>query len=198
MKNILCFGDSNTYGFNPENGSRYDTESRWTSILKQILNENVIEAGFNNRTSFSDNPCGIEQTGYKSLPKYLKKELDIVILSIGINDLQSQYQNNLEDYYLGIEKLIKLIKENNEKTKIILASPSHINDNILKSYFATLFDEKSIKKSKQLSQIYEKVAKNNGCFFLDLEQIAKTSEIDGLHYAKDEHKKLATIIKKIF
>ena len=95
MKNILCFGDSNTYGFNPENGSRYDTESRWTSILKQILNENVIEAGFNNRTSFSDNPCGIEQTGYKSLPKYLKKELDIVILSIGINDLQSQYQNNL-------------------------------------------------------------------------------------------------------
>ncbi len=37
MKNILCFGDSNTYGYNPENGGRYDDASRWTGILQDIL-----------------------------------------------------------------------------------------------------------------------------------------------------------------
>ena len=41
---MLCFGDSNTYGYDPRSylGSRYPTEERWTGILKgrgwEILN----------------------------------------------------------------------------------------------------------------------------------------------------------------
>ena len=31
MKTIVCYGDSNTYGYNPENGFRYEYEERWTS-----------------------------------------------------------------------------------------------------------------------------------------------------------------------
>jgi len=37
MKNILCYGDSNTYGYNPENGQRYDYNIRWTGILQNLL-----------------------------------------------------------------------------------------------------------------------------------------------------------------
>ena len=45
MKNILCFGDSNTFGFNPENGSRYDKNTRWTGILQFLCKDNfhIIE-----------------------------------------------------------------------------------------------------------------------------------------------------------
>ena len=30
MKRILCFGDSNTWGFAPKDGYRFDENTRWT------------------------------------------------------------------------------------------------------------------------------------------------------------------------
>lgn len=70
MKKILCFGDSNTYGFIPQSGLRYDINTRWTGILQTLCNNEfeITEAGCNNRTAFIDNPAGINQTGYKILP----------------------------------------------------------------------------------------------------------------------------------
>lgn len=37
MKQIVCFGDSNTYGYIPENGERYPWGVRWTSLLNEKL-----------------------------------------------------------------------------------------------------------------------------------------------------------------
>ena len=33
--NVICFGDSNTYGYDPRGyfGGRYDADSRWVDIL---------------------------------------------------------------------------------------------------------------------------------------------------------------------
>lgn len=51
-KNILCFGDSNTWGLNPITGKRFDENTRWTSLLAKNLgcDFTVIEAGQPNRT----------------------------------------------------------------------------------------------------------------------------------------------------
>ena len=48
MKAVLCYGDSNTYGFDPRNGLRYPSDIRWTGRLQQLLGQNykVIEGGF--------------------------------------------------------------------------------------------------------------------------------------------------------
>ena len=41
---ILCIGDSNTWGYNPENGLRI--EGRWTRILEETMPEaEIIEEG---------------------------------------------------------------------------------------------------------------------------------------------------------
>lgn len=37
MKTILCYGDSNTYGYNPNNGLRYPRTIRWPGHLQEIL-----------------------------------------------------------------------------------------------------------------------------------------------------------------
>lgn len=42
MKTIVCYGDSNTYGYNPENGFRYEYEERWTTILQKELKDSAI------------------------------------------------------------------------------------------------------------------------------------------------------------
>ena len=58
MKNILCFGDSNTYGESPEGNGRYPRDVRWTGLLQKALGEEyyVIEAGLNGRTTVWDDP----------------------------------------------------------------------------------------------------------------------------------------------
>lgn len=196
MKKILCFGDSNTFGYNPNNGSRYNENSRWTGILKNICKNNyeIIEAGCNNRTAFSNNPDGIQFTGYMILPEYLKKFYDIIILAIGINDLQKFYNPTLEEFETGIENIIKKIRENNPNCDIIILSPSYITENILNSNFRFMFNQTSIKKSKQITSIYKKIANKYNCKFLDLNKIVTTSKIDGLHYEVEEHKKIAQSI----
>lgn len=196
MKKILCFGDSNTFGYNPNNGSRYNENSRWTGILKNLCKNNyeIIEAGCNNRTAFSNNPNGIQFTGYKVLPEYLKEIYDTIIFAIGINDLQKFYNPTLEEFETGIENLIKKIRESLPNCNIIILSPSHITENILNSNFRFMFNQTSIEKSKQITPIYEKIANEYNCKFLDLNKIVIPSKIDGLHYDIEEHKKIAQSI----
>ena len=81
------------FGFNPLNSMRYTEDERWCSVLQKLLGDKfcIIEAGCNNRTAFSNNPNGIEQTGYKILPSYLSDNISLVVLAVGINDLQKQY-----------------------------------------------------------------------------------------------------------
>ncbi|NBT63057.1 MAG: G-D-S-L family lipolytic protein, partial [Planctomycetia bacterium] len=53
MKNILCFGDSNTWGYVPGIGNRYPKQIRWTGILQNLLGNSsfIIEEGLNGRTT---------------------------------------------------------------------------------------------------------------------------------------------------
>ena len=198
MKNILCFGDSNTFGVNPENGSRYDKKARWTGILQCLCKDNfhIIEAGCNNRTAFSDNPAGKMFTGYKILPELLNDNLAYVILSIGVNDLQFQYKVSIDDIKNGISNLVKVIKNTVKNAKIILVS-QEISENVLKSpIYSALFDKSSIEKSKHLAKIYKQIALENNCDFIDLKTIARTSTTDGLHFEPQEQKKIANEIFK--
>lgn len=199
MKRILCFGDSNTYGYNPHNGSRYDKNTRWTGVLQKLAGENykIVEAGGNNRTAFSDNPNGIQFTGYKLLPEYLKENYETIILAIGINDLQIFYNPTIEEFENGIRAFVSGIVEKTLDSDIIILSPSHITESILKSNFRFLFDEISIEKSKKITPIYEKIAKEYNCKLLDLNKLVNTSKIDGLHYEAEEHKKIAESVIKL-
>ena len=51
MKKIICFGDSNTYGYNPATGGRFDENTRWPKVLQKLLGEDyeIFEEGQNGR-----------------------------------------------------------------------------------------------------------------------------------------------------
>ena len=42
MTDVLCFGDSNTWGYNPKDGSRFPWGVRWTSVLQEQLKDIVV------------------------------------------------------------------------------------------------------------------------------------------------------------
>lgn len=200
MKKVLCFGDSNTYGFIPQSGLRYDKNTRWTGILQSLCRNEleVIEAGCNNRTAFIDNPAGIEQTGYKILPKYLKTEyFDIIILAIGVNDLQLFFKPTLKEFEQGIEKLVQITKELSPNAEIILVCPSKLDLAGIKSgVFSFQFDEISVEKSFKLPQIYKSLADKHNCGFVDLNKVTEVSPLDGLHFSPESHKTIAENLYK--
>ena len=190
MKKILCFGDSNVYGFNPKNFQRYEENKRWSGILKNALDGYIItEAGCNNRTCFSNKEKNLNS--FEAIDKYLLDNYDIVILAIGINDLQYKFNTDTKELE---EKLIKLIGKIN--SNVILLCPNKIDECILNSYFSELFNKTSVEKSKNLREIYSAVAKQTNSKIIYLEDIAKTSTIDGLHYMPEEHEKIANALIK--
>ena len=199
MKKILCFGDSNTYGYIPNSGARYDKNTRWTGVLSLLSHGKfeIIEDGCNNRTAFAANPAGKIFTGCEILPELLTDDFDAVVLAIGINDTQFLYNLSPIEIASGVEKLINIVKVKSPQAKIILVAPSILTEDVLNGNFACLFDRTSIEKSRQLPLLYQKIAEKQNIEFLDLNSVAKTSSLDGLHYAPEQHKKIAQVIFKI-
>ena len=199
MKKILCYGDSNTFGYNPKNGGRYDEKSRWSAILKENLSNNfqIIEEGLNNRTGFAESPDGFKYSGSKHL-SYLLDELsdiEILILAIGTNDFQFRY--NISEKIIE-EKLSELLNKTiDKKIKTIVISPVELQENILKSNFSFLFNEDSINKSKKLIKTYEKVSFDKNCAYLNFNRSIKPSSYDGLHYEKEAHLLIAQKLSEV-
>ena len=74
--NVICFGDSNTYGYDPQGyfGGRYDADSRWVDILAAEPGRNVCNMGQNGR-------------GIPSAAPAFPADTDLLIVMLGTNDL---------------------------------------------------------------------------------------------------------------
>ena len=94
MINILCFGDSNTFGTNPA-GGRWPLEVRWTGVLQQLLGPGyrVIEEGCGGRTTIFEDELERDKNGRAQLRVALRshRPLDLVILMLGTNDMKHRF-----------------------------------------------------------------------------------------------------------
>ena len=205
MKKILCYGDSNTFGFIPKICGRYDKNTRWSGRLSELLKDNyeVIEEGMNNRTGFFKNPEGLKQSGGEYLSIYLQnhKDIDICILALGTNDAQFFYNLDRKSAELGLMNLISAIREVNSDTKIVIVPPVKITENILHSGFAMMFNSDSIEKIREVFEVFKIVADKENCYYFDFNEIVSPSQEDGIHYSEASHKiiadKLSEYILKI-
>lgn len=200
MKTILCYGDSNTYGYNPLDGLRYPENVRWTGRLKMLLGDDyrIIEEGCNGRTTIFDDPFD----GWKNGLDYLRpclnshKPVDIIILMLGSNDLKRTFRASAKQIASGAATLVKVIQNFTGKKqgfvpKIILISPPEIGEGIRTSPFYGAFGEDAISRSKEFSKWYQKIAKEYHCVFFNAAEYIQPSMIDSLHLMPEEHEKLA-------
>ncbi|MCR4880789.1 MAG: hypothetical protein K6A44_02405 [bacterium] len=193
MKKILCYGDSNTFGFNTVDGTRFDEKNRWTALLQNNLGADyeVINEGMCDRTGFVDNDKGALYSAQRHFPEIITqiKDVDILILAIGTNDLQFKYNITFDQIENGLESLI-VMAINNVK-KIIIVPPVVLSEDVLKGFFKFQFDETSISKSQKTEKIYNKVAQRYNCEIFDINNFVKPSSADGLHYDENGHKIIA-------
>jgi lysophospholipase L1-like esterase len=204
MKTILCYGDSNTWGYVPGSGARYARHQRWTGVLQRTLGGDfiVIEEGLNSRTTVLEDPTKPFKNGKDYLVPCLDSHapLDLVILMLGTNDLKHRFGMSASDIGANIATLLGLVKQSacscsGGARRVLLMAPPPVGK--LTPVGSTNFPEifrGAEEKSKALGQIYRKIAQEAGAAFLDTCEIIVSSDVDGIHFDVDEHRKLGEVV----
>ena len=207
MKRILCYGDSNTWGYiSGTDHQRYNENQRWTKLLQNQLGKNnfeIIEEGLNSRTLFSDdNRPGKEgRNGYTYLKPCLDThdKVDIVILMLGTNELKNEFNNSAKDIVEMIDKYIKFIKNN--KSQIDKSVPQIIISGLPIVNEQTTYCKANDKykgasgKSQELNSLYEKYCKENNIIYINNNDLQ--TGIDGVHLTLESHRLVADRLSKI-
>lgn len=197
---ILCIGDSNTWGLNPENGLRH--ENRWTKILqRQMPGDEIIEEGLNGRTYIFDDPVCRERCGIKALPMLLMSHqpVDLVIVMLGTNDLKSIFHAKANMIAKGCRSFIRTIKDpylyRYPVPEILIISPVFLHDEIEEREGITGdFDHVSLVQSHLLGDKIEEVCQEYEVNYLRAADYARASSVDCIHMDEENHRKLADAI----
>lgn len=208
MKNILCFGDSNTYGLNPEwvhgNFGRHDIKTRWTGRLQELLGSEyrIIEEGLNGRTTVFSNPTGPYRCGIDYFQPCIESHnpLDLIIIMLGTNDALPMFNTRPSDIAAGLTRLVKVAKNADlylgmPMPKILIAVPVPIGKAAL-SLPDGITTPEMIKTTEDLAVAYKRVAELNGCEYINLGEVAQTAPFEGVHLTPEAHAAIAEAYAK--
>ncbi len=196
MKRILCYGDSNTWGYIPGSGARFAPTSRWTGILQVKMGNEalIVEQGLNGRTTAWDDPTQPGRNGAETLPSILEEHrpLDLVVTMLGTNDMKYIFGRTASEIAQGMQALVMLIKASKvgplaQAPQILLVSPPRIR---LLPFLGYPVFRGALQKSKELSGLYGEIARRCHCHFLNATAISAASLIDGVHLDEVGHRKL--------
>ena len=202
MKTVVCFGDSNTWGYTPETGFRYSFDERWPGVVQGQLTTQVriIEEGLNGRTTAFDEPFRTGRDGSKALLPTLEshRPLDLLIIALGANDLQPLYSATGYDSGRGLEKLIAIAKRskagpNERAPEILVIAPTRFDPSC--EVVKRLLPGAEPKFSALLDE-YKTVTTSNTCHYMDSNECIVVSTVDGVHIDASNQKKLGLAVAK--
>lgn len=201
LQTVLCFGDSNTYGLNPRDKSRFDYDTRWTGILDKKLQPygfRTAEEGLCGRTTVFPDEVRSSRRGVDVFPFLLESHSPVayVVLMLGTNDCKANFHASPEMIGNGIRRLIGQIRDAGD-AKILLIAPIHLGEGVGEAGFDPDFDAASIVLSKKLKQTYAAIAAEEGCLFLAASDAANPSSADREHLDEIGHRALADAIFEI-
>lgn len=204
MKRILCYGDSNTWGYTPGTGVRYGADVRWTGILQKELAEQaiILEQGLNGRTTVYENPASPYRNGLTYLMPTLisQKPIDLVVLMLGTNDL------GLTDAYGAVAGARRLCKQIRLAHHLEESSPVFPNGPRILLMAPPLahevIDQRDCperihhypQESRSFSRLYRGLAQELGLDFLDAAAYTCPSPIDGIHLDAESHRRLGLAV----
>ena len=204
MKRILCFGDSLTWGYDPDNRTRLPEDSRWPMVLQDCLGGDykIIEEGQNGRTIATDDPAEGEKNGLKYIGPCLESQspLDLVIIMLGSNDCKRKFAYSSMDIagemQIVLEKVIAYDHFRcKDGFKILLISPPYITEAIKESWLGDSFGYENARKlTMELAAWYKDLAKMYNCFYMDASTIVTASDTDGCHLDAENQRKLGKAV----
>ena len=167
---VICFGDSNTYGYDPRGyfGGRYDADSRWVDILASETGWTISIMGQNGREIPSSAP---------SFPS----DTDLLIIMLGTNDLlqgrsPEQAAERLERFLSGVSL---------DRSRVLLIAPPPVT---LGEWVPS---PQLIDGSRAFARLCQALAERLGIRFADAGTWGIPLAYDGVHFTEQGHKAFA-------
>lgn len=173
---VLCFGDSNTYGYDPRSylGDRYRPSSRWVEILKSRTGWQVINLGENGREI---------PRGTVSVPA----DTDLLIVMLGTNDLlQGRPPERVAEEMRRFLESLPL-----EHSRLLLIAPPPMVPG------EWVQDQSLIQASRQLALCYGKLARDLEIGFADAGAWNVSLTYDGVHFTEQGHRAFANGLMEV-
>lgn len=200
IKTVLCYGDSNTWGSDPETGERFAPGVRWPGVLQGALGEGywVIEEGLGGRTTVWDDPIeGAHKNGRAYLRACLEshKPIDLVTIMLGTNDLKARFAASASDIAQGAASLAEMAlrsgcgPEGGAPMVVLISPPAPGRLTEMAEMF-----EGAEEKARLFPAHYRRFAEQYGCGFIDASDIITSSDLDGIHLEAEEHRKLGEAV----
>lgn len=181
---ILCFGDSNTYGYDPRDplGGRYPADCRWTDLLCRATGWTVLNRGENGRQ--------IPHTPYlrEQAQRMLKANAsaDLVVILLGTNDVLQgltvpEITSRME---LFLTDILSLCRRVLLMVPVPLAPGEWVTDPAL------------METSAELSQAYRDLARRLNIDFADTGEWNIDLCFDGVHFSPAGHRIFARQLQR--
>ena len=189
---ILCYGDSNTWGYIPNvNGysknattQQYSEKDCWWHGLKKG-NELFVD-GLCGRSIVHEHKYFENRNATKTIMQDLSKypNPNLIVVQLGTNDCKSEYADSPQQITNNLQELSKIICKQTS-AKLVVISPAIIRENtpITKKYYVG-----AQEKSQKLDALYKNMAQKNGYIFLSGADLDIGE--DGEHLTKLGHKQL--------
>jgi lysophospholipase L1-like esterase len=198
---IVCYGDSNTWGYDPATRQRFPADVRWTGILARELGlgYQVIEEGLNGRTTVWDDPLDPGRNGLTYLRPCLEshRPLDLVTIMLGTNDLKRRFAISGSDIAEGAGRLVELAQhyarraDDSPAAVLLMIPPPVAKLTLLDRMF-----EGAAEKSREFGRHYRTIAEWYAVPVLDAGEVIVSSDLDGIHFQAAEHAKLGTAVAR--
>ncbi len=196
---ILCFGDSNTWGWTPPSEDRLPRAERWPGVLQDELglSFHVIEEGLNGRTTVFDVPDQDDRRGLDHLPMLLETHapLDVVLIALGINDIfvpgvTARWSAK------GIQRLVEVVQESEagssgDPPRCVVLAPPPVG-RLREDWQADAPDANEV--SRALFPEYVAVCEPFGVPVLDLGTVCMPPDPDGLHLDAEGHHAVGSLV----
>ena len=177
---ILCFGDSNTYGYDPRGffGDRYGAGDRWVDLLAELINHDVINVGANGR-EIPRNPYAL-----RLLTEHTP--VDIFLVMLGTNDL---LQGALaKEAAARMEAFLNLLLPHCKQ--VLLVSPPPMKRG------AWVPMDALVAESILLAEEYKHLAEKLNIPYIDTRHWNIELTFDGVHFTEAGHHAFAENLRK--
>ncbi len=201
-RTLLCFGDSNTWGFEPGTMRRYPRTVRWPGVAAAALGGgwHVVEAGLNGRTTVFEDPLD-DRAGVRHLAPVLESAapVDVVVIALGTNDLKTRMWASAYEIADGAGVLVDRVLAsaagpNDAPPGVLLVAPPPLTT--LAGWAARDPEayegfeqgwQQAEERSRQFAAQYARVARVRGVPLLDAGAHVRSSEVDGIHWSPEGH-----------
>lgn len=187
---IVCYGDSNTYGYDPRGfmGMRYPKQARWTWLLQETLSDEyaVVDEGMNGRM-LPQLPR--EKRVVESIVSGLSED-DLLVVMLGTNDILLTDHPDASVSVRKMERFLQWYKESSADYSLLVLGPVYLfpGDVAMKTFY---------DQSLFMNEEFERLCRESRVHYVNAGEWDIPLSFDAVHFSEEGHASFARHLTEI-